>query len=120
MIGGRRPIDPDMAARLALFFDVPPQWWLLHQARYDAAYLAPLEALRAVVTPYEELSDVLVTPHGVTHLAPLETPSTETAKASFSPAFLARLRAQAEWAEENPRTVSETTYADGTIALEGK
>lgn len=120
LIEGLRPITPDTAARLALFFDVPPQWWLLRQARYDAACLAPVEALRDVVTPYEGLSDVLVTPQGVERLAPAEGVAVETSAATFSEEFLARLRAQAEWVEDTPRTVSETTLADGTVALVGK
>lgn len=53
LIDGRQDITLDMAARLALFFDVPPEWWLAHQARYDASYSVPLGALRRTVTPYE-------------------------------------------------------------------
>jgi addiction module HigA family antidote len=120
LIAGRRRVTPDTAARLALFFDVPPLWWLVHQARYDATHLAPVEALRDVVSPYEELSDVLVTPHGVTRLAPVEAVAAVTATAAYSEEFLARLRAQAKWVEDSPRTVLETTFADGTVALVGK
>lgn len=120
LIEGRRPITPDTAARLALFFDVPPHWWLIRQARYDAAHVAPVEALRNAVTPYQGLSDVLVTPHGVTRLAPADVTPVETSKATFSAGFLARLRAQVDRAEDRPRTVAETTLADGTVALMGK
>ena len=120
LIEGRRPITPDTAARLALFFDVPPRWWLDHQARYDAANVAPVEALREVVTPYEGLSDVLITPHGVQHLPPAEAHPKEPPKATFSVDFLARLRTQAEGTEDRPRTVVETTLPDGTPALIGK
>lgn len=120
LIEGRWAITPDTAARLALFFDVPPRWWLVYQARYDAAHLAKVEALRDVVTPYEGLSDVLVTPHGVTPLDPAEAVSPETTKATFSEDFLARLRAQVERVEDSPRTVSETRFPDGTVALVGR
>lgn len=120
LIAGCRPITPDTAARLALFFDVPPQWWLMHQARYDAAHLAPVKALRDVVTPYEGLPDVLVTPYGVTRLAPAEAGHAETSTANYSNDFVARLRAQVEGVEDAPREVIETTFADGTVALVGK
>jgi len=120
LIEGLRPITPDVAARLALFFDVPPRWWLMHQARYDAAYLAPVEALRDAVTPFGELADVLVTPHGATRLAPAKIIPAETSTATFSEEFVARLRAQVEWTEHRPRTVSETKYPDGTVALVGR
>ncbi len=85
-----------------------------------ASHLATPEALRDVVTPYEGLSDVLVTPHGVTLLAPAKAVPAETSTATFSEDFLARLRAQVEWVEDSPRTVSETKLPDGTVALVGK
>lgn len=120
LIAGRRAITPNMAARLALFFDVPPEWWLLHQARHDAAHLAPVEALRDVVTPYEGLADILVTPHGVMRLGPVQASPAVTATATFSRDFVARLRAQVDRVEDLPRAVVETTFADGTVALVGK
>ena len=120
LIAGQRSVTPDMAARLALFFDVPALWWLVDQARYDAAHLAPVEELRGVVTPCEGLSDVLVTPSGVKRLPPAGAVPAEPAKATFSEDFLARLRAQVEGTAETPRTVTETTLADGTVALVGE
>lgn len=120
LIAGRRAITPNTAARLALFFDVPPEWWLMHQARYDAAHLAPVEALRDVVTPYEGLADILVTPRGVRRLAPVETTPAVTMAATFSKDFVARLRAQVGPVDDLPRAVVETIFADGTVALVGK
>ncbi len=120
LIEGLRSITPDMAARLALFFDVPPRWWLMHQARYDAAHLATVGALRDIVTPYEGLSDVLVTPRGVTLLGPAKALPAKSSTATFSDDFVARLRAQVKWIDDSPRTVSETRFPDGTVALEGK
>lgn len=120
LIKGRRSITQDMAARLALFFDVPVKWWLELQARYDAAHLSQMETLRQIVTPYEGLADVLVTPHGVKRLAPVKDSRMEASTATFSQDFVARLRAQAKLAkEDSPRTVSERTFADGTVALVG-
>lgn len=127
LIDGRCSITPDLAARLALFFDVPPDWWLFSQARYDAANLAPVEALREVVEPYDGLSDVLVTPEGVRRLSPSRTAPEATSSVGFSPDFLARLRAQAALdraqtaLDEDPeRTVYQTILDDGTLALTGK
>lgn len=120
LAAGRRAIDPDFAARLALFFNVPPRWWLIHQARYDAEHLAPMAALKHAVTPYEGLSDVLVTPQGVKILAPEEAEALETPKAKFSEGFVTRLRAQVKWLEDSPRTVSETQLPDGNVALVGE
>lgn len=119
LLEGRRPLTPDMAARLGLFFDAPPEWWLVHQARYDAAQAVSTEALRDLVTPYEGLADVLVTPHGVTRLPAAEAPSATSSTATFSPQFLTRLRAQVESTEARVRHVSERTLADGTVALLG-
>ena len=122
LLEGRRPVTPDMAARLALFFDVPSRWWLIHQARYDAEHVAPVERLRDIVKPYEGLSEVLVTPNGVTRLSRSEAAlaETRTAMVSLSEDCLARLRAQVGEIEEPPRTVVEKTFADGTVALTGE
>ena len=39
LVNGHRSINSDTAARLALFFDVPPRWWLQLQAGYEAAVI---------------------------------------------------------------------------------
>ncbi len=120
LLAGRRPITPDTAARLALFFDVPAGWWLELQARYDAAHLGDLEALRDVVTPYEGLSDILVTPRGVKLLGAAEGVPAKTSMEKVSEDFVARLCAQVELEEDDsPRTVSRITFDDGTVALIG-
>lgn len=120
LIAEERSLTPDLAARLGLFFGVPSEWWLVHQARYDAAHLASIEELVDIVKPYEGLADVLVTPNGVKFLSGAEATAGKSSTASYSADFEARLRAQAQWAEETPRTVFETTFEDGTVALIGK
>lgn len=120
LVNGRRSITPDTAARLALFFDVPTRWWLELQARYDAAKIEHAEELRDIVTPYEGLAEILVTPTGVKRLDPPRAPQADRPKATFSKDFLHRLREQAKWADARPRTVSETTFEDGTVALLGE
>ncbi len=120
LLAGQRPMTADTAARLALFFDVPASWWLELQAHYEAAQLGDLEALRDVVTPYEGLSDILVTPHGVKLLGRAEGVPAKTSMEKVSEEFVARLSAQVELEEEaSPRTVSQITYDDGTVALIG-
>ena len=121
LLAGQRPITADTAALLALFFDVPASWWLELQARYDAAQLGDLEPLRDVVTPYEGLSDVLVTPHGVKLLGAAESVPPRTSMERVSEDFVARLSAQVELEEDaGPRTVSQITFDDGTVALTGE
>lgn len=120
LLAGRRAITPDTAARLALFFDVPAGWWLELQARYDAAQLGDLKAWRDAVTPYEGLADVLVTPRGVKLLGAATGDRAKTSTEKVSADFVARLRAQVELAaDDSPRTVSQITFDDGTVALVG-
>jgi addiction module HigA family antidote len=120
LIEGRSPIAPDMAARLALFFDVPTRWWLELQARYDAEHVAPLEELRGEVTPYPGLEDILVTPGGIEQLVPTTEPSPKTMVATYSEDLLNRLKEQAKWAKEVHRTPVQITLPDGTAVLTGK
>ncbi len=120
LVAGRSPMTPDTAARLALYFDVPARWWLELQARYDAEHLARPEELRDDVTPYPDLSEILVTPHGVQRLDPPKEPPPKTITATYSEDFLHRLREQAKWADDVRRTAVQTTFADGTVALIGK
>jgi antitoxin HigA-1 len=120
LVEGRRPITPDMAARLAVYFDVPSRWWLELQARYDAEHLACPEGVRDDVTPYPGLSEILVTPHGVQRLGPAKEPSPKTLMATYSEDFLDRLREQAKWSPDVRRTAVQKTFADGTVTLTGK
>jgi len=121
---GRRSLTLDMAARLALFFDVPPHWWLDLQARYDAKHRVRLDGLRDVVTPYEGLPDVLIMPNGVERLAPVQGHREPISTVCVSAELVANLRAQvklaAEVSEDAPRIAAEKTFADGTVALVGQ
>ncbi len=105
LVEGRSPITPDMAGRLALYFDVPARWWLELQARYDAEHLARLDELRDVVTPYPGLADVLVTPHGVERLVRSQEPPATIVTEPVSERFLDRLRAQVRVAEADSGVV---------------
>ena len=124
LVRGRRSLTPDMAARLALFFEVPPDWWLKLQARYDATHRANLDALRGIVTPYEGLADVLVKPDGVERLAPAERHPETSSTVGISAELEANLRAQVKLATEltarQPREPVEKILDDGTVALVGR
>jgi len=119
LVEGRSPMTADTAGRLALYFDVPARWWLELQARYDAEHL-DLGKLRAEVTPYPGLADVLVTPRGVKPLGPRTADPPKTLLATYSEEFLDRLREQAKWAQEIHRTPVQMTLPDGTVVLTGK
>jgi addiction module HigA family antidote len=61
---GNRPVTPDTAARLGLYFDCPPRWFLEAQAAYDAQHLEDLPRLKEIVRPLENRREVVVTPRG--------------------------------------------------------
>lgn len=105
LVEGKSPITPDMAARLALYFDVPARWWLELQARYDAEHLARPEELRDDVTPYPGLADVLVTPRGVKRLVRPQEPPATIVTEPVSERFLDRLRAQVRVAKADAGAV---------------
>ncbi|MEO8084121.1 MAG: HigA family addiction module antitoxin [Ardenticatenales bacterium] len=120
LLAGKTILDADMALRLGLFFDAPARWWLEMQARYDAENPEQLEALRAVVTPYDRLADVLVTPAGVVlleHSAEQHGPWL----VHVTDALVAQLRAQSE--QSPPRRNREPDVVileDGTLTLTGR
>lgn len=117
---GARPLDADMALRLALFFDVPARWWLEMQAHHDADDPERLSALREVVTPYAGLDDVLVTPSGVRHLD-VESKPSGPLRVPVPEALLSRLREAAERSPARPsREPTVVELDDGTPILTGR
>ncbi len=120
LVSGRSPMSADLALRLGLFFDVPAEWWLEMQARFDAHDPARLAALRSVVTPFDGLASILVTPDGIRTLERDAAP--EGPRSVKVPADLvARLRAQV--ALEAPRPAREPVvvyFEDGTPCLTGR
>lgn len=117
---GARPLDVDMAFRLALFFDVPARWWLEMQARYEAVDPERMAALRGVVTPSASLDDVLVTPRGIRRLDAAPEPSGPLF-VPVSEALLRRLRAEAKRSPARPsREPTIVRLDDGTPTLTGR
>jgi addiction module HigA family antidote len=117
---GKLAMTPDLAIRLGLYFDVPAYWWLEMQARFDAHDPERLAALQTVVTPYDGLAHVLVTPTGVKQW---DVPPPESAPtvAAVSANLLARLRAQVECLPRPLDREPEVVYfEDGTPSLTGR
>lgn len=121
LVNGNRRVTPDTAIRLGLFFDVPPAWWLEMQARYDTEGVERIEELRGVVTPYEALAHVLVSPNGVRRLVgPDKQKSTTVLLFEVPGDLLERLRAQkAHEPLRRPRRIRTVTYSNGATALIG-
>ena len=120
LVNGIRSITPDTAIRLGLFFDVPPAWWLEMQARYDTEGVGRIEDLRSVVTPYEGLAHVLVSPNGVRRLSGPDKQKPETVLVEVPDDLLERLRAQrAHEPPRGPRRIRTVTYPNGATALVG-
>ena len=72
LIRGERTLTPDTARRLGLYFQVPAQWFLEAQARWDAALVEQDSSLVAVVTPFPRLDETIVTPRGVVLIRKVE------------------------------------------------
>ena len=100
LLSGEHPLTPEMAARLGAYFQVPPRWWLLMQAEYDAARVAADASLAKGVTPMEPNLDVLLTPKGVISLLPSGEDEVSTPTVG--------------------REVRQVEYACGAVALVGE
>lgn len=72
MLAGRQPVTPAMAARLGACFDVPPRWFLLMQAEFDAEQVAADTTLTIGVTRLEIDPDWMLTPDGAIFLVSQE------------------------------------------------
>lgn len=120
LVEGKCDMTPDIAMRLGLFFDVPARRWLEMQARFDAHDPERLLQLRSIVTPFDGLAQVLVTPTGARKLDVQEAGSVPPS-APVSADFLARLRAQVEHANRRPdRELRVVWFEDGTPSLTGR
>lgn len=118
IIKGERPITTDTAIRLGLFFDVPPKWWLDHQARYDTEGAPEVDALRDQVERFEVV-DALVTPKGV-HRVKRAANRVATQEARVSDDLMAKWEAQVALEEPAPRRkVKSVTYENGARAVVG-
>ena len=119
-VNGNRRVTPDTAIRLGLFFDVPPAWWLEMQARYDTEGVRLIEDLRNVVTPYEGLAHILVSPNGVRRLGGPVNKDLETVLVEVPDDLLERLRAQRAYEPPRERRrIRTVTYPNGATALIG-
>ena len=108
LIRGERSLTADTAARLGHFFQVPALWFLEWQAQWDAAAAERDDAIRAAVTPFARLNEVIVTPRGVVPLRRVEhtRPIAAWMASSSRP-----LRAE-------PEGTTVVQYPNGMLALE--
>lgn len=67
LLAGKQPITPGMAARLGAYLQVPPRWFLMMQAEYDAEQVVGLPE-PAGVTPLDIGDEWLLTPEGAMSL----------------------------------------------------
>jgi len=115
LIDGRQRMSLEMAARLGAYFMVPPRWWLLMQARYDAHIVESRPDLTGEVTRMELNPDVILTPNGVLRLDEAEPDGTPP------PPSISRdeLSNRPSSSRSGDRSVRVVEYESGSIALVG-
>ncbi|MCK6512375.1 HigA family addiction module antitoxin [Myxococcota bacterium] len=120
LLENQRNITADWAFRLGLYFDVPSEWWLEMQNRYDLEQINDRESLRKEIQPYEGLAGIIVTPNGIQRIKRGDQETPTTISVAVSKNFVERLRAQAKLGEpREERKVEEVQYENGAIALIG-
>ena len=72
LIVGKVSLSPEIAARLGVFFRVPPLWFLQAQARWDACPVEQHTSVQTEVVPFGRLNEVIVTPKGVLPIRKVE------------------------------------------------
>ena len=115
LIDEQQRMSLDMAARLGAYFMVPPRWWLLMQAQFDAHIVESNPDLAQGVTPMEFNPDVILTPNGVLQLDEAELNRTPP------PPSISRdeLSDRPSGSEAEERNVQVVQYDSGSIALVG-
>lgn len=115
LIDRQQRMSLDMAARLGAYFMVPPRWWLLMQAQFDAHIVESSPDLARGVTPMEFNPDVILTPNGVLQLDEAELNWTPP------PPSISRdeLSDRPSGSEAEERNVQVVQYDSGSIALVG-
>ncbi|MBN2494873.1 MAG: HigA family addiction module antidote protein [Deltaproteobacteria bacterium] len=115
LIAGEHRISVRMAVRLGQYFGVPPRWWLLMQADYDAGEAEARADLCEGVTPLDLDPDVLLTPRGVMRLEGAADAGPEQAISIKR----RDLEQPASGGQQAPREVRVVRYENGSIALVG-
>jgi addiction module HigA family antidote len=119
LLNGSQRITPDMAARLATFFNVPARWWLLMQAEYDALIIEQNKTYHQTIHPLELDPSVLLTPGGVLRLDEPAPSAFNAPPLSLSIDAISQLPAAANPTPPSPRNVRTIRYENGSIALVG-
>lgn len=120
IVRGERGITADTAARLGLYFDVPPIWWLQMQAEYELTHEVDLEVLDLEVNRLVRPPNCAIGPGGVRHFRVAPDQTSTPASAQVSESLLQRLREQAQHREEGgTRTFGTVDYGNGYRAIVG-
>ena len=120
LLKGRRGLSPEMAHRLALYFNVRALWFLEMQARFDAQMVTNLKDIRKSVRPIEDPDGFIITPGGALPLQQSKSGPPTTLMVPVSEELLTRLRAQAALSNRKVnRTPKVITLPDGTPILTG-
>ena len=115
LINGRQRMSLEMAARLGAYFMVPPRWWLLMQAQFDAQIAESRPDLTEGVTRMEFNPDIILTPNGVLRLDEAE-PNGAPPPPSITRDELSNRPSGSKSEERRVRVVQ---YESGSIALVG-
>ena len=120
LLKGRRSLTPDMAHRLALFFDVPSLWFLEMQARFEAHRREP-KPDEYLVKPLGRGRGYLITPGGVHFFDRSRFKPPAPLMVRVSDELRRRLEAQVALAPPRPpRKPKVVVLPDGTPILTGE
>jgi len=114
LIDAQQRMSLEMAARLGAYFNVPPRWWLLMQAQYDAHIAESRPDLAEGVTSMEFNPDVILTPNGVLRLDEAEPNGTPPPSISRD-----ELSNRPSGSKPEERRVRVVQYESGSLALVG-
>ena len=121
LLKGRRRLSPEMAHRLALYFGVPPRWFLEMQARFDAHTVENGSPLLPYIRPMGQSDGFIITPGGALPIRKSASPAPAPLSVHVSEEFIARLKAQAALSGRKLNcTPKLVTMPDGTSILAGE
>ena len=112
LLAGKQDMTPAMAARLGVFFQVPPLWFLEMQAAYDADQIASDPKSAQGVTPRPRDRNFLLTPTGARPLGPRSTKPTGPLRVPY-----ADFDRNAPAPVSSPPVIRQVEYEGGGVAL---
>ena len=112
LLAGKQDMTPAMAARLGVFFQVPPLWFLEMQAAYDADTIGSDPKLTQGVIPRPRDRNFLLTPTGARPLGPRSTKPAVPLRIPY-----ADFDRNAPTPVSSSPTVRQVEYEGGGVAL---